>query len=160
MINYYSKSRSFSARIQSSFHSSSQPFAAQNIQPSLSSLKVLTNEKIGGLRVISFDRSPFKLFSRKFSKESVQAPSCERLKTTQRPLFLLFANNNWFPITLLCLAATHFSHRKLNWNIGIVHLPRYLRWREKSGLHNKSFQTTLSIHAKFGVSAKVLHRYL
>ncbi len=127
---------------------------------SVFALKVLTNEKIGGLRVISFDRSPFKLFSRKFSKESVQAPSCERLKTTQRPLFLLFANNNWFPITLLCLAATHFSHRKLNWNIGIVHLPRYLRWREKSGLHNKSFQTTLTIHAKFGVSAKVLHQYL
>jgi hypothetical protein len=36
-------------------------------------LKVLTNEKRGGLRVISFDRSPFKLFSRKFSKESVHA---------------------------------------------------------------------------------------
>ncbi len=123
-------------------------------------LKVLTNEKRGGLRVISFDRSPFKLFSRKFSKESVQAPSCERHKTTQRTLFLLFANNNWFPITLLCLAAAHFSHRKLNWNIGIVHPPRYLRWREKSGLHNKSFQITLTIHATFGVSAKVLHRYL
>jgi hypothetical protein len=49
-------------------------------------LKVLTNEKRGLLRVISFDRSPFKLFSRKFSKESVQAPSCERHKTTQRTL--------------------------------------------------------------------------
>jgi hypothetical protein len=34
-------------------------------------LKVLTNEKRGGLRIISLDRSPFKLFSRKFSKESV-----------------------------------------------------------------------------------------
>jgi hypothetical protein len=56
-------------------------------------LKVLTNEKREGLRVISFDRSPFKLFSRKFSKESVQAPSCERHKTTQRTLFLFFANN-------------------------------------------------------------------
>ncbi len=39
-------------------------------------LKVLTNEKSGGLRVISFDGSLFKLSSRKFSKESVQAPSC------------------------------------------------------------------------------------
>ncbi len=77
-------------------------------------LKVLTNEKRGGLRVISCDRSPFKVFLRKFSKESVQAPSCERHKTIQRTLFLLFANNNRFPITLLCLAATHFSHRKLN----------------------------------------------
>ncbi len=83
-------------------------------------LKVLTNEKRGGWRVISFDRSPFKLFSRKFSKESVQAPSCERHKTTQRTLFLLFANNFLFPLTLLCLAATHFWHRELNWNIGIV----------------------------------------
>ncbi len=119
-------------------------------------LKVLTNEKRGGLRVISFDRSPFKLFSRKFSKESVQAPSCERHKTTQRTLFLLFANNYWFPITLLCLAAAHFWHSKLNWNIGIVHPPRYLRWREKSGLHNKSIQITLTIHAMFGVAAKLL----
>ncbi len=92
-------------------------------------LKVLTNEKRGGLRVISFDRSPFKLFSQKFSKESVQAPTCERHKTTQRTLFLLFANNNWFPITLLCLTAAPFSHRKLNWNIGIVHPSHYLRWR-------------------------------
>jgi hypothetical protein len=56
-------------------------------------LKVLTNEKRGGFRVISFVRSPFKLFSRKFLKESVQAPSCERHETTQRTLFLLFANN-------------------------------------------------------------------
>ncbi len=119
-----------------------------------SPLKVLTNEKRGGLRVISFDRSPFKLFSRKFSKESVQAPSCERHKTTQRTLFLLFANNYWFPITLLCLAAADFSHHTLNWNNGIVLLPRYLKWREKLGLHNKSFQITLTIHATFGVSAK------
>jgi hypothetical protein len=49
---------------------------------------------IGGLRVISFDRSPFTLFLQKFSKESVQAPSCKRHKTTQRTLFLLFANCN------------------------------------------------------------------
>jgi hypothetical protein len=92
-------------------------------------LKVFTNEKRGGLIVISFDRPPFKLLSRKFSKESVQAPSCERHKTTQRTLFLLFANNYWFPITLLCLAASQFWHRKLNWNIGIVHPPRCLKRR-------------------------------
>jgi hypothetical protein len=53
-------------------------------------LKVFTNEKRGGLRVTSFDRPPFQLLSRKFSKESVQAPSCERHKTTQRTMFLLF----------------------------------------------------------------------
>ena len=119
-------------------------------------LKILTNEKRGGLRIISFDRSPFKLFSRKFSKESVQAPSCERHKTTQRTLFLIFANNYGFPITLSCLAATHFSHHTLNSNNGIVHPPRYLRSRYRSAFHNhnKSFQITLTFHATFEVSVK------
>ncbi len=59
-------------------------------------LKVYTNEKRDGLRVVSFDRSSFKLFSLKISNKSVQAPFCERPKTTQRTLFLLFANNNYF----------------------------------------------------------------
>ncbi len=65
-------------------------------------LKVLTNEKRGGLAVVSFERSPFKLFSLKFSNKSVPTPSCERPKTTQRTLFLLFANNNCFQLTLYC----------------------------------------------------------
>ncbi len=34
-------------------------------------LKVLTNEKRGGLKVLAFDRSPFKLFSLRFSAKSV-----------------------------------------------------------------------------------------
>jgi hypothetical protein len=55
-------------------------------------LKVLTNEKRGGLELAAFDRSPFKLFSLKFSNKSVQAPSCERHKTAPRTLFLSFAN--------------------------------------------------------------------
>ncbi len=63
----------------------------------LDPLKVLTNEKKGGLAVVSFDRSGFKLFSLRFSNKSMQAPSCERNKTAQRTLFLLFANNNCFP---------------------------------------------------------------
>ena len=62
--------------------------------------KGVDNEKRGGLKVATFGRSPFKLFSLKFSAKSVQALSCERLKTTQRTLFLLFANNNCFPITV------------------------------------------------------------
>ncbi len=62
-------------------------------------LKLLANEKRGGLTMLSFDRSPFKLSSLKFADKSVQAPSCERPKTTQRTLFLLFANNNCFQIT-------------------------------------------------------------
>jgi hypothetical protein len=63
-------------------------------------LKVLTNEKRGGLKVVAFDRFLFKLFTLKFSNKSVQAPSCEKPKTTQRTLFLLFENNNCFPITV------------------------------------------------------------
>jgi hypothetical protein len=62
-------------------------------------LKVLTNEKRGGLKEVAFDRSPFKVFSLRFSKKSVQAPSCKRPKTTQQTLFLSFEINNWFPIT-------------------------------------------------------------
>jgi hypothetical protein len=59
-------------------------------------LKVLINEKRGGLSVVSFDRSPLKLFSLKFSNK----PSFERPKTAPRTLFLSFANYNCFPITL------------------------------------------------------------
>jgi hypothetical protein len=53
-------------------------------------LKILTNEKRCGLKVIAFDRSPFKLFMLRFSNKIVQASSCERPKTTQRNLFLSF----------------------------------------------------------------------
>ncbi len=63
-------------------------------------LKVLTNEKRGGLTVVAFDRSPFKLFTLKFSSKSMQAPSCERPETTQRNLFLSFEINNCLPITV------------------------------------------------------------
>jgi hypothetical protein len=55
--------------------------------------KVVTNEKKGGLEVVAFDRSPFKLFTLRFSNKLVQAPSSERPKTTQRTLFLSFEIN-------------------------------------------------------------------
>jgi hypothetical protein len=42
-------------------------------------LKVLSNEKRGDLKVVAFDRSPFKLFMLRFSNKSMQASSCERL---------------------------------------------------------------------------------
>ncbi len=61
-------------------------------------LKLLTNEKRGGLKVVAFDKSPFKLFTLRFSTKSVQAPSCKRPNTTQRTLFLSFEINNCFPI--------------------------------------------------------------
>ncbi len=57
--------------------------------------------------LVLFDRSSFKMFSLKFLNKMVQAPSCERPKTTQRTLFLLFANNNCFPITLYSVGLRH-----------------------------------------------------
>jgi hypothetical protein len=66
---------------------------------SKSVLKVLTNEKRGRSTMVLFDRSHFKLFSLRFSNKSVQAPSCERPKTTQRTLFLSFEINNCIPIS-------------------------------------------------------------
>jgi hypothetical protein len=49
-------------------------------------LKVLTNEKRGGLKLVSFDWSPCKMSSLRFSKESVQTLIlfCERPKNAQR----------------------------------------------------------------------------
>jgi hypothetical protein len=53
------------------------------------SLKPLANEKRGGLKVVTFDRPPFKLFTLKFSNKSVQVPSCERPRTAQQTLFFV-----------------------------------------------------------------------
>jgi hypothetical protein len=50
--------------------------------------------------VVAFDRSPFKLFTLRFSYKSVQAPSSERPGTAPRTLFLSFANNNCFQIAV------------------------------------------------------------
>ena len=75
-------------------------------------LKVMMNEKRALLKVVPFDRSPFMLFTLRFSNKSVQAPSCNRPKTARRTLFLFFANN-------VCFAITDFSHHTLNRNIGI-----------------------------------------
>jgi hypothetical protein len=75
-------------------------------------LKAFTNEKIGGLNVVAFDRSPFKLFTMRFSNKSVHAPSCERSKTSQRTLFLSFEINNCFPITVW-----HRKMMKKSWKL-------------------------------------------
>jgi hypothetical protein len=64
-------------------------------------LKVLTNEKRGDLKVVALDRSPFNLITLRFSNKSVQAPSCERLRSAQRTLFLSFEINNCFQIAVL-----------------------------------------------------------
>jgi hypothetical protein len=57
-------------------------------------LKVSTNEKKGGLEVVAFDRSPFKLYTLRFLNKSALVSSSERPKTTQRTLFLSFEVNN------------------------------------------------------------------
>ncbi len=76
-------------------------------------LKVLTNEKRGGLTKISINRYPFKLFPLKFSSKSMQAPSCKRPITSQRTLFHSFEIDNCFQITALCRAATSFLHHNI-----------------------------------------------
>ncbi len=89
-------------------------------------LKVLTNEKRGGLKVVAFDRSPFKLFTLRFSNKSVQAPSCERPRTAPRTLFLSFANNNCFQITVRrsCMKkSVKLACHVVNSNIAIGSLP-------------------------------------
>jgi hypothetical protein len=48
-------------------------------------LQVSTNEKRGGLKVVAFDMSAFKLFSLRFSKKSVQAYSAGGLKLLREP---------------------------------------------------------------------------
>ncbi len=53
-------------------------------------IKGLTNEKRGGLKVVAFDRSPFKLFTQRFLNKLVQAPSLSGLK-------LLILNQKLFP---------------------------------------------------------------
>jgi hypothetical protein len=76
-------------------------------------LKVLTNEKKGGLEVVAFDRSLFKLFTLIFSDKSVQAPSSERPKSTQRTLFLSFEINN-------CLHIMHCKKCKIQKNLNFT----------------------------------------
>jgi hypothetical protein len=62
-------------------------------------LKVLTNEERGCFKEAAFGRSPFKLFTLRFSNKSVQAPSSERPKTTRPTLFLSREINNFSQIT-------------------------------------------------------------
>jgi hypothetical protein len=90
-------------------------------------LKVLTNEKRGGLAVVSFDRSRFKLLSRKFSNKYVLAPSFKRPKTAPRTLCLSFESNNCFLITVLCRRlmkkSGKLTRHVVNLNIAIGSLP-------------------------------------
>ncbi len=99
----------------------------KNLQIEWFALKVLTNEKRGGLKVVAFNKSPFKLFKLWFSTKSVHAPSCKRSKTTQRTLFLSFEINNCFPITAQCRSFMKKSAKLacdvVNSNIAIGSLP-------------------------------------
>jgi hypothetical protein len=88
-----------------------------------------------GLTVVSFDRSGFVLFSLWFSNKLIQAPSCERHKTAQRTLLLLFATiivsqgrmKNWWRYLNLAVFfyLTGFSNHCNNaTNIDKVPLPK------------------------------------
>jgi hypothetical protein len=71
--------------------------SVEKLPDKINLLKVLTNEKRDGLKVVAFNRPLFKLCTLRFSDK---APSCEMPKTTQRNLFLSFEINNCFPITV------------------------------------------------------------
>jgi hypothetical protein len=77
--------------------------------------KVLTNEKRGGLSVVSFDRSPFKLFSLKFSNNWCRPQPVRGLKLLREPCFYhlqtIIVSSNAIQY---CRAATTFSHHTLN----------------------------------------------
>jgi hypothetical protein len=57
------------------------------IRGNIACLKVLTNEKRGGLKVVSFNRPPFKLFTLRFSNKSVQAHPATGLTLLREPCF-------------------------------------------------------------------------
>ena len=105
--------------------------------------------------MVAFNGSPFKLFSRKLSKKTVQAPSCERPNTTQRTLFLSFVINNCFQIMAQCRAATNFSKLKQRYCTSSPIFEKTVRISS----HHKSPQIMRQIRAMFGVSTKVPHCY-
>jgi hypothetical protein len=106
-------------------------------------LKVLANEKRGVLKVVVFDKSPFKLFTLRFSTKFVQAPSCKRPKTTQRTMFLSFEINNWFPMTVKCRRRIKkygkLACHVVNSNIAIGSLPALQTSHELLALFEKIF---------------------
>jgi hypothetical protein len=53
-------------------------------------LKVLTNEKRGGLKVVAFDKSPFKLFTLRFSPNLCRPHPVRGLKLLSEPCFCHF----------------------------------------------------------------------
>jgi hypothetical protein len=106
--------------------------------------------------VVAFDRSHFKLFSLRFSNKSVQAPSCERHKTTQRNLFLSFENINYFPITVLRRRMMKKSGKLTchvaNSNIAIDSLPTLQRSEGIIALFEKVYdeETILTVISNIG----------
>jgi hypothetical protein len=60
-------------------------------------LKVLTNEKRGGLKVVAFDRSPLQLFTLRFSNKSVQADASMKQSERKRPLCIWTSPDFFIP---------------------------------------------------------------
>jgi hypothetical protein len=77
--------------------------------------------------VVTFDRSPFKLFTLRFSNKLVQAPSCERPRSAQRTLFMSFEINNCFQISVkrrsFMKKSLKLACHVVNSNIAIGSLP-------------------------------------
>ena len=124
-------------------------------------LKVLTNENRGGLKVVAFDRSPFKLFTLRFSNKSVQAPSCERPRTAPRTLFLSFANNNCFQIMVLhrsCMKksvklACHVVNSRIQTSLLV--LCRRSKYRKELQRYLKRFMMESQFLPSFQISGRI-----
>ncbi len=90
-------------------------------------LKILTNEIRGGLKVVTFNRYPFRLFTLRFSNKSVQAPSYERPRTAQLTLFLSFEINKCFQISVwrrsFMKKTVKLAYHLVNSNVAIGSLP-------------------------------------
>ncbi len=84
-------------------------------------LKVLTNQKRIELKIVSIERSCFKLFTPTVLPQSVQFrphPALRGLKL--RRVFLLFAYNNCIQRRHQYRAASQFSHNALYWRAILI----------------------------------------
>jgi hypothetical protein len=104
--------------------------------PSFSDYRYWLRRKEVGWILVLFDWSRVKLFTLKFSNESVQATSYERPKSAQRTFFLSFEINNCFSLTVYCRRLMKKSGKLvwgvLNSNIAIHSLPtlQYRYWKD------------------------------
>ena len=76
-------------------------------------LKGTVSRKITGVKSVSIDRSPFKLFPQKISQIYIQPPSCFLLKTPQRHIIeccVFFSLNTHTPQNLSSVKPIYVIH--------------------------------------------------